>query len=505
MRAPSPADPTPGPSPSRTVGHVPVRFVALVRRHPATVDVAIAVALFALAVWGVRYVQLVVEEWAAEVASAREVLRQTAAAGGEYAAEARRLLEQGDQPPVRLGLPALYALAAAATLPLAARRRFPATVAVLVTTALGAVVWFSPIDTSVASIAAWLALYSMRCYARPGRRPTIVAAAVTAGLLVMASGMFGSYDGNAAPSARDVTFNLALAVTLFGSAVAFGELSRRHRSALATVQAHASLLARQRADLTRAAVLDERVRIAREVHDVVAHHVSVMGMQAGASRLALGPTDPRVAAALASIEETGRQAIGDLQRLVSLLREPGESGPGATDDGPAIGSQAGVASPQPDLTMLDALVDRSRSAGMGVDVDVVGDLAAVPDGPSLSAYRIIQEALTNARRHGRGDHAGVAVRVTPEALLVTVRNPPGPIGRRRPIGGVGGLAPGHGLLGMRERAALHGGTLSDGVGEDGWFTVRARLPLRASIRQAAVGSGPSATPAAASGDPGSVR
>ncbi len=196
-----------------------------------------------------------------------------------------------------------------------------------------------------------------------------------------------------------------------------------------------------------------------------------MGMQAGATRLALGPTDPRVSAALASIEETGRQAIGDLQRLVGLLRDARDE-EGARHDGRAVDA------PQPDLTMLSALIEGSRAAGMPVSLRTEGDLSSVPDAPALAAYRIVQEALTNARKHGTGEYAEVVVAADQESVVVSVRNPV-----RDPVGAPAAVpsASGHGLLGMRERAGLHGGEVTAGPDGTGWFAVRAVVPLRGVV------------------------
>ena len=237
-----------------------------------------------------------------------------------------------------------------------------------------------------------------------------------------------------------------LPLVVWGAPWLAGRLVRRQERAASEAGARAALLEVE----AREATARERDRIARELHDVVAHSVSLMVVQAGAERMALGQAQPRTRAALEAGEETGRQALGELRAMLGVLRDGDEEG----------------RLPQPDLSGLGALVDSTRAAGLAVDAELDGDLGAVPPGPALAAYRVVQEALTNALRHGTGT-ATLRVVVRAEAVEVEVGNPIGPRAR----GGAG-----RGLLGMRERVEAYGGEL--GVGPDGArWRVAARVPL----------------------------
>ena len=208
------------------------------------------------------------------------------------------------------------------------------------------------------------------------------------------------------------------------------------------------------------AVAAERARMARELHDVVAHAMSVMVVQAGAARTTLA-TDPAAAEeAIRRIEETGRSALGEMRRLVALLRpEPGE--------GDAL-------APQPSLARIDELLEGVRRAGLPVEVVVEGTPHDLASGVDLTAYRVVQESLTNALRHAGDAHARVVLRYAADALHVEVADDGvGPV-----TNGDGG---GHGLIGMRERVALLGGTLQAGARPGGGFLVRAELPLGADV------------------------
>jgi signal transduction histidine kinase len=202
------------------------------------------------------------------------------------------------------------------------------------------------------------------------------------------------------------------------------------------------------------AVLEERTRIARELHDIVAHSVSSMVVQAGAAEEA-GPSDPEfVRSALGSIRTTGNDALTEMRRLVSMLR--------LSDDAPL--------SPQPRLDALPALVETTASAGLGVRLTVSGTVRALPAGLDLAVYRIIQEALTNVRRHAGARRCEVSLTYDEAAVRIAVVDD-----------GCGGApdpaTAGHGLLGMHERAVLYGGRLVAGPEPDGGFAVRAELPV----------------------------
>jgi signal transduction histidine kinase len=213
------------------------------------------------------------------------------------------------------------------------------------------------------------------------------------------------------------------------------------------------------------------VRIARELHDVVAHHVSVMGVQAGAARRVLESRPEAVPELLGSIETSSRQAVGELQRMLGLLRAD------ADRDDPARREDRAGAGPQPTIAQLDALVGQMNEAGLVVSATVEGGIEGLPAAVDLSAYRIVQEALTNTLKHAG---AGTAVRVDlhrrPRALEIAVTDD----GRAGAVtGGAEGDGEGghHGLVGMRERVALLGGELKVGRAGRGGFEVRAWLPL----------------------------
>ncbi|WP_449060918.1 sensor histidine kinase [Planomonospora algeriensis] len=213
--------------------------------------------------------------------------------------------------------------------------------------------------------------------------------------------------------------------------------------------------------LAREAVaVEERIRIARELHDVVAHSVSVMVMQAGAARLTLDPAQVAQREALTAVEETGREAVEELRRMVGLLR----TGPDAE----------GLA-PQPGLARLDDLVEQARAAGLEVGLSVEGVPAPLPMGLDLSAYRIVQEALANTLRHAGPTRSEVTVAYRPRMLCLDIVDE-GPRDGRTPIAG-GPAGTGHGLIGMRERVALFHGRLSAGPLPEGGYGVRVSLPL----------------------------
>ena len=222
----------------------------------------------------------------------------------------------------------------------------------------------------------------------------------------------------------------------------------------------ATRLERERDALARLAVVEERARIARDLHDVVAHSLSVVVLQADGARHVLESDPARAGRALEVIGQTGRQATAEMRRLLGVLRAPVENAAQPTDE----------YTPQPGLSQLPALVDQVRGAGLPVTLTLVGDVGAVPVGAGLSAYRIVQEALTNTARHGGpGASAEVHAEARPEGLAVTVTDD----GRGAAAADDGA---GLGLLGMRERAAAAGGQVTAGPRTGGGFTVSAWLP-----------------------------
>ncbi|MDT7572907.1 MAG: hypothetical protein QOE05_3081 [Actinomycetota bacterium] len=239
---------------------------------------------------------------------------------------------------------------------------------------------------------------------------------------------------------------------IWGAPWLVGRLSRRQSLQARADGARAAVLLAEQEAQTREAAGRERDRIARELHDVVAHSVSLMVVQAGAERLAHPESPSRPA--LEAIETSGRQALVELRSMLGVLRGPEDE---ATE-------------PQPDLSALPALVERVREAGLPVELRTTGR-GDVPAGIALSAYRVVQEALTNALRHGGEVPTEVLVDIGSD-VLVEVRS-------TLPVSRSASPGSGRGVVGMRERVALHDGSLDAGP-EDGQWVVRARLPLAAS-------------------------
>ncbi|MFJ9562240.1 sensor histidine kinase [Streptomyces fuscichromogenes] len=283
------------------------------------------------------------------------------------------------------------------------------------------------------------------------------------------------------PGGHDVVAVL-LAVACAAVVVLTVALVRIRRRWRAVVGERGWLLERERESAAEAAVAAERDRIARELHDIVSHNVSLMVVQASAAREVLGTMPDEASTALRAVEDAGRGAMTDLRHLLGLLApapDGEDGGMGAGVPGPGRGS--GLA-PQPGLDRLGHLVDRISFAGLPVEVRVSGEPRPLPQGIDLTAYRVVQEALTNALRHADGGKAEVTVRYADHALRVEVLNTgpsvltgtapgaPGALGR--PADGTG-----RGLLGLRERVALYGGDLDARRRLGGGYRVRARIPL----------------------------
>jgi signal transduction histidine kinase len=336
-------------------------------------------------------------------------------------------------------------LATAAVVPL--RRRAPLAVLAVglaggfVTTLAGVSLHkpFSPM------IVMFLVLYSVGLYERAPRALAATALAVSSSFaqIAIAQGNGEHYD------VTDFGFVAVLIMTpvLVGAAI-----RSRAREARELTR-RAERLERERL----AAVAEERARIARELHDVIAHSVSVMVVQAGAAEEVLKRAPERALDPVRAVQETGRQALVEMSRLVGLLREDGE--------------ELGLA-PQPGLDGLDALLAQVRGSGLPVELRVEGEPRALPLGVDLSAYRIVQEALTNALKHAGDARAVVRLRYAADAFEVEVVDDGGGDG----TGHVGG----HGLAGMRERVAVFGGEFAAGRRDGGGFEVRALLPLGAT-------------------------
>jgi len=347
-------------------------------------------------------------------------------------------------------------LGAAATLPVAVRRRWPLPVLAVVTAAVAVLTALGRAPFGLDIMLA-MAIYTV---ASTSRRPVAVAAlvgtetALIIGLLTAAAGTRGPVD-------------TAHSVLTAGALWFVGDSVRERRRYLAE---EAALRQRQEAERGRLAVREERVRIARELHDVVAHTLSVVTFQAGVGRK-IGATRPDQAlTALRAVEVTGRGALGELRRILGLLRDDDGEGPSLA--------------PAPGVGDLEELAGTIRAAGIPVTLAVTGDVAALPPAASLTAYRIVQEALTNVVKHAPGATATARVQASRDGVLITVDNGRGTGAPETQPGGAR-----HGLVGMTERAAAFGGTLDAGPAAGGGFQVTAFLPLASPFAAGPVSAG----------------
>ncbi|MFI0966173.1 sensor histidine kinase [Streptomyces sp. NPDC021080] len=253
----------------------------------------------------------------------------------------------------------------------------------------------------------------------------------------------------------------------FALAWVLGDSLRTRRAYLAQLEERAARLEKEREAQAKVAVAAERARIARELHDVVAHNVSVMVVQADGAAYVMDTAPEQARKALETISGTGRQALAEMRRLLGVLR---------TGEHQEVGEYV----PQPDVEQLDDLIEQCRTSGLPVDFKVEGTPRPLPSGVELTAYRIVQEALTNTRKHG-GPNAGASVRLVyfDDGLGLLVEDD----GKGAPHelyeeGGADGQ--GHGLIGMRERVGMVGGTLDAGPRPGGGFRISALLPLKAA-------------------------
>ena len=348
-----------------------------------------------------------------------------------------------------------------ATMPLLWRRRFPFGAPAFLFAGLALVSLVSPAavygGASFTLFALMLAFWAVG--AQRERQPAVAGAAIgmAAVVVMLATGGRGGV-------VRTGDAELSLFVwSLIAVGLPLGAFSLRARAqGAAELQERADQLEREREARTRAAVAAERARIARDLHDVIAHSVTVMTVQGGAARLLLDSDHARAREPLLVVEETGHQALADMRRLVGIVQDEPERAPALT--------------PQPGLADLPALAEKLRGAGLPTDLVVHGEPKTLPPGVELTAYRVVQEALTNALKHAGPATARVTVIYEPQALRLEISDD-GPGTSSHQNGG-------HGLVGMRERVALYGGRLEVGPRAGGGFSVRARLPLarEASLR-----------------------
>jgi signal transduction histidine kinase len=336
------------------------------------------------------------------------------------------------------------ALVAANTLPLLAIGRHP--LAVVVVFAVAYPLWVdSGFGTAeVQSLPTLVAMYATGAWDRP---LWIRALALLAPVWMMAAAATGLWD---VP-----LLALSYVALVFAIVWALGVVVAGRQAYATTLEARTMQLDAARRELADHAVADERARIARELHDVIAHAMSVITVQAGvAAHLEGREGSPRTVDALRVIERTGREALAEMRRMLTVLR--GADGPDGSPD------------PQPGLADLPALVAQTRDAGVAVTVETHGPAVDLPPGLDLAAYRVVQEALTNVAKHGAGVPTTVVVAYRPRAVRVVIRN--------RVAEGVDAVEAGQGLRGMAERVTLYDGTLQTRV-QSGELTVDASFPV----------------------------
>lgn len=350
-------------------------------------------------------------------------------------------------------LPAWLLIVAA----VAVRRRIPVTAFCVgalggaVQVAGGGLLQAVPLPSDIAML---VLLYTVAAY-RP-RRASVPA------LLVCLAGSAVAVAVWMPAGGTDRLMKLGYATGLFAGcallAWVLGDSMRYRRGYYAALEDKAARLEAERHAQAKIAAAAERARIARELHDIVAHHVSVMVVQADGARYALRTDPGRAETALTAISTTGRQALNEMRRLLGVLRSAGE--------------RSGLA-PVPGLGELRELLDQARAAGLEVSYTLTGTPRELSEGAELAAYRVVQESLTNTRKHaGLAATAAVTLRYEPDGLTVEITDD----GMATPAAGPGG----HGLAGMRERIAMYGGTVHAGPLPGGGFGVTARLPCPAT-------------------------
>ncbi|MFK4731113.1 histidine kinase [Agromyces mediolanus] len=375
---------------------------------------------------------------------------------------------------------ASFLWAVAMTLPLALRRRFPEIVAVVASAAFmtGAVLYVS--EALFSNIALFIAIYTVGAWGRSRRRAFVVRLVIVIAMfswLLWGLIFFSTVqdvlpelprDGFLSPYLAYGLVNVLTNLLYFGGAWYFGDASYRSARERAALEQRTAELAAERERSRRQAVALERVRIARELHDVVAHHVSVIGVQAGAARRVLSSNPEAATDALSAIETSSREAVTELHALLGTLRADGEPEPTASILG---------------IEQIARLAAEATAAGLPTAFAVVGEPRPAPTLVEASAYRVAQEALTNVRKHaGAAATADVRIRWTAERLELEVTNT-GIV--RRSVTDAAETA-GLGVVGMRERVAATGGELEIGPRARGGYLVRAAFPLQSDGRAPAV-------------------
>jgi signal transduction histidine kinase len=356
-------------------------------------------------------------------------------------------LSDHDHGPSHLDV-ATLALLSVASAALVFRRSHPLLVCALAAGA-GVLAVLHGADGPSVAFPTFLALYTVGSQAPV--RSTVLATAATGAAYAVARVVV---DGTWVDTHGDVP--ALLIVALGGAAAAVGVAVRGQRSALEAARARAHQAELTREEEAERRVTDERLRIAQELHDIVAHHISVINVQAGVARHLLDTDPGQARTALGLVREASKTVLSEMSAVVGLLR---------TEDEDVL------TEPAPGLAIISALTDAIRHAGLDLDVTITGDPYELPAINDLTAYRVVQESLTNAAKYGRGT-ADLVIDYGPEVVRIEVRNPVGESGPASP-------SRGHGLIGMRERVEAVRGRLTAGPGPDTGFTVRAEIPRSA--------------------------
>ena len=376
-------------------------------------------------------------------------------------------------------------LIVAMSAPVAVRRRYPvgAFAATVIVGGLEVLMVTRPMGSDLAVV---IMVYTVAAY-RP-RRISLAALAITLAGSVIAVLVW------AEDSVIHSVYTLTGVAAVFGGpallAWLLGDSMQWRRGYYRGLEERAARLERERDAHIQVAAAAERARIARELHDVVAHNVSVMVVQADGAAFALDSSPEQARQALTAISRTGRQALAEMRSLLGVLRSASDSEAALT--------------PQPGVEQLAQLLEQTRAAGLPVSFAVEGVPRPLTSGAALAAYRIVQESLTNARKHGGLTvTAGVTLRFCDDQLVIKVTDD----GRAREDTGDGGAdGLGHGLIGMRERADVYGGTVTAGPRPGGGWRVTATLPLApaGAASAAAASAGASAAASAARAEPGAA-
>ncbi|WP_033342347.1 sensor histidine kinase [Catenuloplanes japonicus] len=372
-----------------------------------------------------------------------------------------------DNPPSRLEQ---VIWAVAVTAPLMWRRRFPEVVMLVISAAYIGSQFRHAQEPQLSQIALFTAIYTAGAWSRNRRWSQISRVGVTVAMFAwlgiaialelpdLPPNAFSTAAGPLPPLLASIMTSLLINVLYFGFAYYFGDQGWHAAFSRHLLVERAEELRRSQEKEAERAVLSERVRIARELHDVVAHHVAVMGVQAAAARRVLEKDADKARTALSAVEQGARTAVDELRRMLGVLR--------ATD-------AEATAPPVHKIEDLPALLESSRQAGLRIEHGVYGDAGAVPESVSVAAYRIVQEALTNTLKHAGPVAVDVRIRYLSRELEVDVTDE----GRLLSTPNARGM----GLIGMRERVAAHEGVLETGPRDGGGFRVRARFPLSKEV------------------------